>query len=178
VEDNRDSLEADKDPRSDEVSSSDDGGHDYRLPRHRTSSKAFGTSHWTTKDWKILLASCHISDAASEDDGKPRFRTKPSRCKWSTRLGHKQVKSGVRLLQDQEAALEFKSLKLPDCISYLGPKLMKGKAFNEAELRANAAGHCSLGALTCVVHPCLRQQDQLRLQGSSSASARSFQRGH
>jgi hypothetical protein len=44
------------------------------------------------------------------------------------------------MLQDQEEAWEFKSLDLPECIAYLDPKLMKGKAFEDAELRANAAG--------------------------------------
>jgi hypothetical protein len=53
------------------------------------------------------------------------------------------------MLQDQEQALEFKSLVLPECIAYLGPKLMKGKAFEDAELRANAVGTCGLAALTC-----------------------------
>jgi hypothetical protein len=152
-EDGQVSLKSDEDPLSEEVSSSDVGGHDYRQPRRRTSSKFFSASDWTTKEWKIVLASGNISDpdAASEDDGKPCFRTKPSRCKakWSSGLGHKQVKAGVRMLQDQEAALEFKSLELPECISYLGPKLMKGKAFEEAELRANTAGTCGLAALTC-----------------------------
>jgi hypothetical protein len=54
------------------------------------------------------------------------------------------------MLQDQEAPLEFKSLKLPDCISYLGPTLMNGKAFDEAKLLVNAAGTCGLAALTCM----------------------------
>jgi hypothetical protein len=65
-------------------------------------------------------------------------------------LGQRQVRAGVSMLQDQEQALEFKSLDLPDCIAYLGSKLMKGKAFEDAELRANAAGTCCLAALTCV----------------------------
>jgi hypothetical protein len=51
---------------------------------------------WTTKEWKILGASDNISDSdeASDDDGKPRFQTKPSRCKtkWSSNLGQRQVK--------------------------------------------------------------------------------------
>jgi hypothetical protein len=56
------SLESDKDPRSEEVSSSDDGGHDYRQPRRRNSSKFFGASNWTKKEWKIVLASDNISN--------------------------------------------------------------------------------------------------------------------
>jgi hypothetical protein len=53
------------------------------------------------------------------------------------------------MLQDQEQGQKFKSLELPDCITYLGPKLMKGKAFEDAELWVNAAGTCGLAALTC-----------------------------
>jgi hypothetical protein len=112
-EDGQVSNKSDEDPRSKEVFSSDDGGHDYCQPKHRTSSKFFGASDWTTKEWKIILALGNISnpDTAREDDGKPHFRTKPSRCKakWSSSLSHKQVKAGVRMLQDQEAALEFLS---------------------------------------------------------------------
>jgi hypothetical protein len=52
-------------------------------------------------------------------------------------------------LQDQEQAQQFKSLELPDSIAYLGPK-----AFEDAELRANAAGTCSLAALTCKESSC------------------------
>jgi hypothetical protein len=84
------------------------------------------------KEWKILRASGNISnhDAVSDDNGKPHFLTKPSRCKvkWSSSLGQRQVKVGVSMLKDQEQALEFKSLDLVECIAYLGPKLMKGKA--------------------------------------------------
>jgi hypothetical protein len=82
---------------------------------------------------EVLCASGNISDPhiASDDDSKPRFRTKPSRgkAKWSTGLGQRQVKEGISMLQDQEQALEFKYLDLSECIAYLGPKLMKGKAF-------------------------------------------------
>jgi hypothetical protein len=40
-------------------------------------------------------------------------------------------------------------LELPESIAYLGPKLKKGKTFEDAELQANAAGTCGLLALTC-----------------------------
>jgi hypothetical protein len=58
------------------------------------------------------------------------------------------------MLQDQEQAQQFKSLELPDSIAYLGPKLNKGKAFEDAELRANAAGTCGLAALICAESSC------------------------
>jgi hypothetical protein len=54
------------------------------------------------------------------------------------------------MLQDQEAALEFKSLDLLKCIAYQGRKLTKGKDFEDAELRANIADTCGLTALICV----------------------------
>jgi hypothetical protein len=80
----------------------------------------------------------------------PRFHTKPSKrkAKWSSNLGQRQVKAGIKL-QDQKPAQQFKSLKLPDSIAYLGPKLKKGKSFEDAELRVNATGTFSLAALTC-----------------------------
>jgi hypothetical protein len=53
------------------------------------------------------------------------------------------------MLQGQAKAEPFMSLKLPDSINWLKPELMKGKAFEEAELQANAAGMCGLAALTC-----------------------------
>jgi hypothetical protein len=49
----------------------------------------------------------------------------------------------------QEQAQQFKSLEHPYSIAYLGPKLKNGKAFEDAELRANAAGTCGLATLTC-----------------------------
>jgi hypothetical protein len=58
------------------------------------------------------------------------------------------------MLQDQEQAQQFKSLELSDSIAYLGPTLKKGKAFKDAELRANAAGTCGLAALTCAESSC------------------------
>jgi hypothetical protein len=143
-EDGQVSNVSDEDPS--EFSSSDHGGHDYRQPKRRSSAKYFGASECTTKEWKIPRASGNISDPdkANDDVGKPRFRTKPSRrkAKWSSNLGQRQVKAGINMLQDQEQAQEFKSLELPDSIAYLGPKLRKGKAFEDAELWANAACTC------------------------------------
>jgi hypothetical protein len=52
-----------------------------------------------------------------------------------------------RDLQVQKQAQQFKSVELPDSIAYLGPKLKKGKAFEDAELRANAAGTCAESSL-------------------------------
>jgi hypothetical protein len=52
------------------------------------------------------------------------------------------------MLQDQEQAQQFKCFELPESIAYLGPKLKKGKTFEDAELCANAAGTCSLASLT------------------------------
>jgi hypothetical protein len=108
---------------------------------------------WTTQEWKILCASGDISasDDASEDDGKPRIHTKPSRrkTKWSSNLGQKQVKAGIGMLQDQEKAEPFRCLKLLESINWLKPELRKAKTFEDAELRANAAGTCGLAALTC-----------------------------
>jgi hypothetical protein len=132
----------DEDPSN--LSSSDHGGHDNRQPKRRSSAKDFGASVWTTQEWKILRASGDISasDDASEDAGKPRIPTKPSRrkTKWSSNLGQKQVKAGIGMLQDQEKAEPFRCLKVPESISWLEPELKKGKAFEDAELRANAAG--------------------------------------
>jgi hypothetical protein len=53
------------------------------------------------------------------------------------------------MLQGQAKADSFRSLKLPDSINWLEPELMKSKAFEDAELRANATGTCGLAALTC-----------------------------
>jgi hypothetical protein len=53
------------------------------------------------------------------------------------------------MLQNQKQTQQFKSLELPDSIAYLGPKLKKGKAFEDAELRANVAGACGLAVVTC-----------------------------
>jgi hypothetical protein len=100
-------------------------GEVRRHKLYKVIAKYFGASDWTTKEWKFLCTSGNISDPdlASDDEGKPRFRTKPSRrmTKWSTGLGQRQVKAGISMLQDQEEALEFKSLDLQECIAYLGP---------------------------------------------------------
>jgi hypothetical protein len=69
--------------------------------------------------------------------------------KWSSSLGQRQVKAGIVMVQDQEQAQQFNPLELPDSIAYMSPKLKNGKAFEDAELRANAAGTCGLAALTC-----------------------------
>jgi hypothetical protein len=73
--------DTDEDPS--EFSSSDHTGHDNRQPKCRSTAKDFGASEWTMKEWKILHASGNISasDDASEDNGKPRIYTKPSRRK-------------------------------------------------------------------------------------------------
>jgi hypothetical protein len=73
--------DTDEDPF--ECSSSDHRGHDDRQPKRRYTAKYFGASKWTTKEWKILLASGNFSasDDASENDGKPRIHPKPSRRK-------------------------------------------------------------------------------------------------
>jgi hypothetical protein len=92
------------------------------------------------------------SDNASEYDGKPCTHTEPSRCKtkWSANQGQSQIKTSIKMLQGQAKAELFRSLKLPDSINWLEPDFMKGKAFEDAELQANAAGTCGLAALTCV----------------------------
>jgi hypothetical protein len=124
------------------VTSSDDGGHDYRRPTPKTSSKAFGNSVWTTKKWSIFrnLGDVSEADAESEDDGRPRSHCRPSKRKvtWTATSGSKQ-----------EKAAPFKTLVLPECISYMGPDLKKVRGFPEAELRSNAAGACALAALRC-----------------------------
>jgi hypothetical protein len=53
------------------------------------------------------------------------------------------------MLQDQEKAEPFRCLKLPESINWLEPELKKGKAFEDAELQANADGTCGLAVLTC-----------------------------
>jgi hypothetical protein len=52
------------------------------------------------------------------------------------------------MLQGQKKAEPFRSLKREYSINWLEPVLMKGKAFEDSELRANAAGACGLAALT------------------------------
>jgi hypothetical protein len=54
------------------------------------------------------------------------------------------------MLKGLKKAAPFRALRLPDPINWLEPELMTGKAFEEAELRANAAGTCSLSALMCM----------------------------
>jgi hypothetical protein len=61
----------------------------------------------------------------------------------------RQVKTGIGMLQGQAKVEPFRYLKLSDSINWLEPELMKGKAFEDAELQANAAGTCGLAALTC-----------------------------
>jgi hypothetical protein len=91
-------------------------------------------------------------DDTSEDDGKPRTHTKPSKCKtrWSASQAHSQIKSSLMMLKGRKKAVPFRALRLPDSINWLEPELIKGKAFEDAKLRANAAGMCGLSALTCV----------------------------
>jgi hypothetical protein len=136
-----------------EVTSNDDRGHDYRRPTPNTSSKAFGNSVLTTKEWSIFrnLGDVTEADAESEDDGRPRSHCRPSKRKvtWTATLGSKQMKSGIKMLLEQEEAAPFKTLVLPECISYMGPDLKKVRGFPEAELRSNAAGACALAALRC-----------------------------
>jgi hypothetical protein len=63
---------------------------------------------------------------------------------------YSQIKSSLKMLKGHKKAVPFRFLRLPDPINWLEPQLMKGKAFEDAELRANAAGTCGLSALTCV----------------------------
>jgi hypothetical protein len=134
-------------------SASYQGGHDDRQPKRRALASDVGTSIWTTLEWKLLLASGDFSDSddISEDDGKPHTHTKPSKCKtkWSASQAHSQIKSSLRMLKGQKKAAPFRALRLPDTINWLQPELMKGKAFKDSELRANAAGMCGLSTLTC-----------------------------
>jgi hypothetical protein len=66
-----------------EVTSSDDGSHDYRRPTPKTSSKAFDNSVWTTKEWSIFcnLGDVSKADAESEDDGRSCSHCRPSKRK-------------------------------------------------------------------------------------------------
>jgi hypothetical protein len=59
-----------------------------------------------------------------------------------------QIRSSLRMLQGQKKAEPFRNLRLPD-VNWLKPELMKGKTYEDSELRANAAGMCGLAALTC-----------------------------
>jgi hypothetical protein len=51
------------------------------------------------------------------------------------------------MLKGWKKAEPFRALRLPDTINWLKPELMKGKTFEDSELRANAAGMCGLSAL-------------------------------
>jgi hypothetical protein len=132
-----------------EPSASDQGRHDDCQPKRRASASDFGTSIWTTQEWKILLASGDYSDLddTSKEDSKLRTHTKPSKCKtkWSASQAHSQIKSSLRMLRGRKKAAPFRALRLPDTINW--PELMKGKAFEDSELRVNAAGTCCLSAL-------------------------------
>jgi hypothetical protein len=127
------SSERDADP-----SASDQGGHDNRQPKRRDSASDFGTSIWTTQEWKLLLASGDFSDSdeTSMDDGRPRIHTKPSKSKtkWSATKVNTQIKSSLRLLRDRKKEAPFRALRLPDSINWLEPELMKGKTLKDAEL--------------------------------------------
>jgi hypothetical protein len=61
------------------------------------------------------------------------------------------MKSGIKMLLEQEKAAPFKTSVLPECISYMGPDLKKVRGFPEAELRTNAVGACAcaLAELRC-----------------------------
>jgi hypothetical protein len=127
-------------------SASDQGGHDDRQPNRRASANDFGTSIWTTQEWKILLASSDINDSddTSEDDGKPRTYTKPSKCKtkWSASQAHSQVRSSLRMLSGRKKAEPFRALRLPDTINWLEPELMKPS-------RARSCEPMLLGRVVC-----------------------------
>jgi hypothetical protein len=101
------------------------------LQRNGRSSMPRATSATLTQP--VMTTASHAS-ALSRRDARPSGPPV-----WA------KVKAGVSMLQEQ--ALEFKSLDLPQCIAYLGPMLMKGKAFEDVELWANAAGTCGLAAL-------------------------------
>jgi hypothetical protein len=135
-------------------SASDQGGNDDCQPKRRDSASEFGTSIWTTQEWKLLLASGDVSDSdeTSVDDGRPRTHTKPSKykTKWSATKAHTQIKSSLKILKDWKKGAPFTALRLPDSINWLEPELMKGKTLKDAELRANTAGTCGLSALTCL----------------------------
>jgi hypothetical protein len=134
------------------LSASDQGGHDDCQPKHRDSASDFGASIWTTEEWRLLLGDFSDSDETSADDGRPRTHTKPSKSKtkWSATKANTQIKSSLKLLKDRKKEAHFRALRLPDSINWLEPELMKGKTLEEAELRANTAGMCSLSALTCL----------------------------
>jgi hypothetical protein len=53
------------------------------------------------------------------------------------------------MLRGRKKAAPFRALRLPDTINWLEPELMKGKAFENSKLQANAAGMCGLSVLTC-----------------------------
>jgi hypothetical protein len=88
--------------------------------RNGRSSALQATSATLTQP--VMTTESHVS-AQSHRDARPSGP--PTLAK---------VKAGVNMLQDQEQAQEFRSLDLPDCIAYLGPKLMKGKAFEDTVL--------------------------------------------
>jgi hypothetical protein len=95
-------------------------------------------------------------DDTSEDDGKPRTHTKPSKCKtkWSASQAHSQIRSRLRMLKGRKKAEPFRALRLPDTFNWLEPEL-RGKTFEDSELRANAAGTCGLSALLVGRRPAL-----------------------
>jgi hypothetical protein len=51
------------------------------------------------------------------------------------------------MLQGQKKAEPFRTLSLLDSINWLEPELMKGKTYEDSELRANAAGTMQVSAV-------------------------------
>jgi hypothetical protein len=137
-----------------DFSVSDQGGHDNRRPKRRIAETDVGTSKWTLEEWRMLLTTGDASDSkeSSDDDGNPQIRTKPSilKAKWSAADTQRSIARGLRFLQNRKKEAPFRSLKLPDSIDWLEADVMRGKALEDAETRANVAGTYGFTALSCL----------------------------
>jgi hypothetical protein len=106
------------------------------------------------EEWKMLLMTGDASDSkeSSDDDGKPQIHAKPSKpkAKWLAADTQRSIARSLRILQNRKKEAPFRALKLPDSIDWLDADIMKGKALEDAETRANVAGTYGFSALSCL----------------------------
>jgi hypothetical protein len=102
----------------------------------------------------MLLTTGDANDSkeSSDDDGKPQIRRKPSipKAKWSAADTRQSIARSLRFLQNRKKEAPFRALKLPDSKDWLEADVMRGKALEDAETRANMAGTYGFSALFCL----------------------------
>jgi hypothetical protein len=97
-----------------------------------------------------MLLTTGDSKESSDDDGKPQIRAKSSKpkTKWSAADTQRSIARSLRFLQNRKKEAPFRALKLPNSIDWLEADVMKGKALEDAETKANVAGTYGFSALS------------------------------